>query len=515
MKSDNLFRQTPLRGLVLVSLIISTILMGGILGAGFGPIDDHEYIRQLSGDTSFNTIPKRLMETTEVGSFGQAKRYRPIYFLVRLMEVSLFQDHGSAYYAFRFFQFTAFVFFLLWGLSYFLETWVSIVLLLILFHYNSWGDIWCRLGPSEPLAAVFLSVYFVSVVSIFKSREPSKNTALATAISYAMAFGCIGSKENFIVLYPLTLLVGFCSFERGFIRLKNFIFSTLLFSTSLVVPLSLYFAFKASPQDIYVNTTDVGSRLDMVHKILTTKSPFFFVSYVCLILSLGMALWKKRNDKKLLLSVTGIFSVALLWILWEAVFYFPHYPRGNRYDFPGILLFLVSMTLFMITFMSCFGNNRRIYFLPVFLFVLCLLKLGPPPIFLTAQKTRIQTQLFLSDLEDIVTTARANPTYPIILSANKPFDIEPTTTFYSWAVWKKIPNPLYIQFKLDPQYEIKTDLERTLIRIMESSSHGGNPEYGDSSKIDPKILEQGSCISIRQSAPPVENCIPKELRFEL
>ena len=77
----------------LLSLGVGYCLFGVNLNAKMGMIDDHEVVSFLGPDKDIavGEIPQ-LLSKTEVGKWGEALRFRPVYYTLRIVESMSFRD---------------------------------------------------------------------------------------------------------------------------------------------------------------------------------------------------------------------------------------------------------------------------------------------------------------------------------------------------------------------------------------------------------------------------------------
>jgi|688.fasta_scaffold64903_3 hypothetical protein len=210
-----------------------------------GLIDDHEFLSYIGPDRmiAWGEIAT-ILSQTEVGSWGESSRFRPGYYFLRIVQTKFFLGDGYLWYSSRLALFAFSIFLLgitVWvligralrlaplsswtvGLIQFaVMTWVIGALISI----SSWGDILTRLGPSESL--VFLGLSLISFgLTVIHSRLDSWVGNLIANAGFILA---VTSKENAIVLIvPLLIFVLIQLRERNFTRinLAMLFFSTLV-----------------------------------------------------------------------------------------------------------------------------------------------------------------------------------------------------------------------------------------------------------------------------------------------
>ena len=144
-------------------LLISATTNFPMFKSWFSIIDDHmviEQLRPLDHISLFN-LAHKLISDTEIGDFGSYPRYRPFYYLLKFILISVLGDWAGGYYIFRTFV-QAFCCFLLFRIfapvssNHATSKWsqlpivcTGLLISVVLLSLSSWTDISLRLGPSE------------------------------------------------------------------------------------------------------------------------------------------------------------------------------------------------------------------------------------------------------------------------------------------------------------------------------------------------------------------------------
>ena len=230
-----------------------------------GLIDDHEYLSYLGSDRmiAWGEIAT-ILSQTEVGGWGESSRFRPGYYFLRILQTKLFLGDGYLWYSSRLVLF-AFSIFLL-GVTVWvlvgrtlrvapLSSWAVMLIQFSVMTWaigafisiGSWGDIITRLGPSESL--VFLGLSLLSFgLTVINSRLDSWVGNFIANGGFILA---VTSKENAIFLIlPLWIFV--------LIQLRKDVFTKLnvamVFFSTLVgawVISGILLAIARSGADIY------------------------------------------------------------------------------------------------------------------------------------------------------------------------------------------------------------------------------------------------------------------------
>lgn len=192
-------------------------LVGGSPRAKWGIIDDHE-IHSLIGPgrdrIPAGELPALIAAHPEIGSPPFTfPRYRPIYYLLRLVEASAWGSYVEPWMIFRLglFVVTATLAFDL------LRQWLGFVrggvVLAFFATLWMWPKTFTTLGPSEPYAAPAAMGFAWCAVAILR-RPQAAGAGLWTGLAIA-ALIAICSKENFVILAPLAILLGGVEWRRG------------------------------------------------------------------------------------------------------------------------------------------------------------------------------------------------------------------------------------------------------------------------------------------------------------
>src|SRR3989339_1434051 len=93
---------------LLVFLLFGYYLLGANFTAKLGIIDDHEvsWFMGEKGKVEITDIPQ-VLSRTELGQFGEYKRFRPSYYLLRVIETVAWGNNAGAWYFARYLLFVA------------------------------------------------------------------------------------------------------------------------------------------------------------------------------------------------------------------------------------------------------------------------------------------------------------------------------------------------------------------------------------------------------------------------
>ncbi|HEX6842455.1 MAG TPA: hypothetical protein VF113_13035, partial [Stellaceae bacterium] len=270
------FWQRPWLRLViclLFSASLSALLLGPQLHARFSATDDHELLHVLGPkhELPFREVGPAILNT-EVGKPGESTRYRPVYYALRVAEVSLWGDKPERYYAARLALFAGLVLLLSWVATSALGLVTGLLLTLVTFDFPMWGDIWARLGPAEQYASMGTAVFLAGLAPIVKAwwsraRWPWSSSIVVMAGGFAVA---AGSKENFVFLGLPLLIVTIYGVQQRLVSAKAMIIAALSLAFAAFVEVAAFLGVRALGADIYGNGVSVASRIGALGRFAAT-----------------------------------------------------------------------------------------------------------------------------------------------------------------------------------------------------------------------------------------------------
>lgn len=342
-----------------IFLTVILIIYGLNLFSWWGVIDDHQIVQYLGTDQNlrFNELLSVIGET-EIVKFGNTLRYRPSYYVLRVLETFIWGSNVWVWYLFRIFSYTYFCYIFFSILKNFFNRYEAffIVLLSMLFHF--WGDIFARLGPAEFYCVLGTALLFHGFLLIYEHKLSSDFAPLLL-----MVLGCfitVGSKENFVFVPILFGYLIWILKEHGY-QLKIFtgIALALAFGFSLFVILGFLPSVLGHGKDIYNNSASIS--IFSLLKLLASSRSFVFA-----MLTLGIFKCKGAFKKE---SYYSGFVLILLF-LFQVIFYRTVKPFNSRYDYPGLLvLFLIFVLVYKEVKSSIFLNKLKcLLFIMLFTF---------------------------------------------------------------------------------------------------------------------------------------------------
>jgi Ca2+/Na+ antiporter len=506
---------------------LAVILTGGMVFADFCIVDDWLVTRWLGpGDgLPFSRIWPALLET-EVGGFGAAGRFRPIFFLHLELETWLFGDQPSLYRALRVLYFGLF----LGAAGRIAVRCIGLLPALALVAgiagLGFWSNVWSRsLGPAEQPAVLGIALFLLAcdtIVPRFVSGGRIPGWALPVAsIGVAIA---AGSKENFVfllaVLCPMALMMAVTR------RLSPISTILALLIVALLVVYVLH-TLAGNSQDFYGADNSVTHRLTAMLALPRLAAQPFLVPFALAAFGLAVPLAvlahccsplplpQRQRAIVVFLGFTGFLA---LYELWELFFYNGRLPSGIRYDFP-ILLLPLAIALGFAAFTGYAlppGGGRRwrsVQFTFLALTTLYLYHFRPTFSLPAAViGTVARTTEFRRAFHGIQMAVSEHPDWPIILEPNRPWDFEAVYAFNVLQRFFGVTNPLLLRVEVAPKANHDT-FEQWLTDQMRTWATVGLP--GTFQPLpDPASLAglDGHCFGIGYWRPIVSPCTPLEFR---
>lgn len=346
-----------------IIFIVVVIRAYPMLFAKFGPIDDHEIAAWLHNgqERRFNGFFYNLFSNYEITHWSETGRFRPIAYLFRILEASLYGDCVWMYYLERFILFSISIILIakavhrLTGFYKESELATYLSLALVLSILPSWQDVILRLGPSE--------IYLIFGYSLFlyglSSNSDSKNRFM-----FIGALIAAGSKENGIFLL-LAFSIFICLSKLGKITKSLFLITAL--SISLFIALGpILFSKNQNGVDVYGRKLTPISLLSVFYSnpvyfyVACSGVLFVLVNYI----TSNRAVGTKMNY---LILVTCSFQIS------EQIFYKTKIGGYSRYSIVSQINFAI---LLFVLFSLIAARNGFLSNLQKYLKLMCILTAG-------------------------------------------------------------------------------------------------------------------------------------------
>ena len=460
---------------VLKNLILFILVVLGLLGlyypnleAQWGIIDDHNVFVYLGDDLELhaNEVLPVLVKYTEIGYFGKTNRYRPAYHFIRIVESWLWGSHVQYWYFFRFLLLVASVFLLWKSFQPYLGTILGGLLTLMLISGPWMGNIFSRLGPSETYAFCGLSVFIYSSCKLFEHDGHRAIGLKWWCIHILACLVCIGSKENFLFMLPLTWVGAlYAMYKQKRVLWPAIGEIVIVTAFSAFIATALYLGLTAHGSDVYSNPVDFGSRINIA---VNGLRQFNWIPLALAILMLSCVLifywFGNRTRIGLLISplINFVIFESLLLLLWmfQFIFYNGNLPWNSRYQFPIYWFEVVSIAaaVYYVLLLSKIYDNRLLKvlhnfkfqaaFSVAFLFLLLYIgeaKFDFTEIYKSAVLNKEITTKFSKKMTNAVETLMQDPDKAVLFEINHISDYEPVISVYNYFNAYVVKNPRYLK----------------------------------------------------------------------
>jgi len=463
------------------SAIMILVIFGRVLVAKWGVIDDHEIMLFLGRDGKLylNEIFSAL-KLTEVGNFGSLARYRPSYYFLRLVECAVWGANPAYWHAFRLGLLILAVS-MFWNLVAPRIGWLGGGLLsayMLTFFY--WVDVIGKLGPGETYAVLGLPIYIWGLVSAFQESTTKVKCILSGLAIFLGSVVCIGSKENFVLLFIPSAYVAFKTFKARKYPLFFGAMGSILFS--LYVGGATAILISRAGVDVYANAVSPLSRLNALLSI-SALAPVMLLG--CLIIALGCLSLVRRfsaGTRKVLLQ--ALFWLIVLCGIYfsQLIFYNGNWPTNIRYDFPGMLYIPISIYILYLTAEKIFTeipNLKYPRFLARFAWAASLALLafsrGYAPTIDGLESNVVVTNDFTNRIEQVSSLLKKNPKDALVLESGNIWDYESVFSYERFLRAYGVSNPIFLRIHGYSPEMMADGLGQSLaIHLLDISNNGNN-----------------------------------------
>jgi len=501
--------------IVLFSTFLILYIFGKILAAKWGVIDDHEIMYFLGRDSKLylNEVLS-FIKLTEAGHFGMTTRFRPSYYMLRLLETVLWGANPSTWYAFRIGVLILAVS-LFWKLLSPRVGWLCGGLLCaytLTFFY--WVDIFGRLGPAEFYAVFGLPIYIWGLVNAIQVNSTKTRTILSGLAIFLGAIICIGTKENFLILIIPSMYVAVKTFKLKNISQLFFVIGSIIYG--FYIGIAVILGLSQSGVDVYSRSISPLIRLQVVFSSYILKENLLVFGVLgLLIIVLGGLLLIFRSSKgirKVLFQATFWLFMLIVIYFSQLVFYNGSWPNGTRYDFPGMLYIPAAIYILYIVAETIALEIPNIKY-PRFVvklgwiaaLTILIFSRGYQPIIEKIEYNVSKTTIFTNRLDKIVTLLKQNPEKALVLESGIVWDYEPIFSYERFLRAYGVENPLFVRIHgYSPETET-SDLEEQLASTLLNISNQGNALFQPLSHLSDY---QNQCFSLDLSGTFDTECQP-------
>jgi hypothetical protein len=510
---------------VLLSIGISFFLIGKqVFFANWGMIDDSEIFLFLGRHVRlplaefFNV----LFNMTEVGQLGGG-RFRPSYYLLKLLESSAWGTNVHLWYLTRTLFFGLFIASLWWILSRFLQIWLAAALLIPILVLPFWSDVWARLGPSEVYGTFALGLMLFGIYGSVAFETTRARGVSSIAMTMA-AFILIGSKETFVPLAGAAVAVFlFGGMTR---RLPIWVAAVSIVAIcafgSLVI-VAMKKSVLDTGSDFYANKIDIWHLLEVGGGALssTLSRQRISISYAVIVLGSGLVAVLTRHLRDWMFS-TGVLLATFCFMaavyFTQYVFYRGDLPTGMRYDFPASLFVpfvYLALTCYVFYGLRLVLPARVTNYASAFLALVVVIaylptvtRAGPSPLTQAVNLNIEKTNAFFHAVQAIAAAAQQSPRADIILEAYGPGAYEPVYSLFAYARALGADNSIAV--RLHPAEMSYGPLYDNLEKQIRDWQDNGNDRFIPLSRA--QTTGPKNCISVGINGTPDAACAMFEVK---
>lgn len=491
---------------------ISYLMIGSqISQANWGMIDDHEIFNFLGPSLHLpaGEIWNTLLSKTEVGSLQG--RFRPGYYVFKLVETSLWGDNVHLWYLARTIGFAVFLSSVWWLLRRFVGLWLGGAVTVYIALLPLWADIWSRLGPSEVYGAICIGAMMFSAYFIFFSENSPTRHISAVALAFSTV-ALVGMKETFIPLAGGAIAM----YVLAGIRRKLALPIVAVLILTIVVALGgIVFAvtkeLAASGADAYARPVEVWPVIAIAIEGFRSAVGRTWLLYAIPILLFGGLQLLRRDTFRIWIRTSGIaigawgFLVAIY--ASQCALYRSGFPFNSRYDFPAMLLVPLSLCVlacYVFYLARCYLSERTMNYAALAAAVLLgahLASAKSSPTFAAVRTNIATTNTFYTQLRRVLNAAQQSPSSPIILEAYGPGAYEPVFSLLTYLSALGAKNRISVRLHPEEKSQgvLYDGLQQTLAALESGSSSLAPLRESLANRV------QG-CISIGILGAPDQGC---------
>lgn len=467
----------------LVFALFGFYLVGNNFSAKLGLIDDHEVALFLGskGKIEVTEIP-RLVDSTEIGQYGHALRYRPVYYTLRIVETAIWRDNAQLWYGMRYVLLVLSMVILWKIVAKFFPQIIAYLFVFALFTLPFWPDILTRLGPSEIYAVPALMLF---VYGFIKMWQGEREGLWQTCLGYII---CVGSKENFLILLPILLLLFSRRLYQRRVSKEELIAYIVCILFTLLIGTEVVIATKTAGVDIY------GTQISYLQRI---KTLYAYKRYIVetrhlqfvIVAFFGGILLFLANIRKVGISKTWRSSLTIHLLLLgiiaavvasQSIFYNNALPTNGRYDFPGIPLFSVLNLVAFHMIISLLPLSKKVCWIKGLLYlglagylIYIILGKGYNPLRNQARNNAVITSVFAQKLDLTANVLRQNPDIPLVMISRNYLNFEPIVSLSRYLTSRGVTNVIMLDYTSDQDASgnaLDAELSPRLVAVEENGS---------------------------------------------
>ena len=358
MNKFNLFfeKKFSIYAILIFSIAITSFVLFPMTTAWFWIIDDHElikYANSFKNSENFFSAFKDILDNTEVCYLSTATRYRPVYYIFRIIQAYFFKFEPSFYFAMNGILLCGGLFALGMAANRFFSWPMTVAILIATMVPGFHSDMWARLGPAERDAFAYSMVFLCAFAYHDKSRWSWPVSCTTTALA-------IGVKENFLLLLiPLAYLAWLQIRKKNYISLLWLLFPLISAAPVLYVITRIVFITKI---DIYNTNASIEKNIDIFFQFFKSKVFFLYlfiiISYIIVLLFFKNSSNRKKLKKIIILS---LFYTTIIFIITCGNIIFYRGTIWGRYGFPYYFLICISIFILIYNLLYIFEEKYKKY----------------------------------------------------------------------------------------------------------------------------------------------------------
>jgi hypothetical protein len=488
--------------IVVASVVITFLLVREDLDARWGLLDDHEIMFFLGADRQARLGEfGPLLMSTEVGRIGTAMRFRPSYYSMRIAETIAWGDSPRMWYIARMAMMALSVGLFWQAMAWWIRFPAAGMFVLYCLTLPCWGDIWCRLGPSETYCVPATALFTFAMAGLWrgiKAPQPVGRWADAGwwAAAAAGAMAAMGSKESFVLLLLVAWVVAGAQIRARRMSLPGGLLAGLMSAYGLFIAVVTVVTISQTGKDIYEQTTGVG-RLALSGKAIAyvLRQATWWHGGALAVIGVLLAAWRARWRQFLRpLTVLALQALCLLALLvTQFVLYNGEWPPVTpRYGFPGLL----AGPLLWIAWAACVWQMLRIaevraqvrasaYVAALVVLGLLTAYQGFAPVRNRCKYNATVTQAITGGFERTAETLGKDPDRPVLVVCHRPHDLELAVSVYRFLNAMGVRNPLFLRVNWPVGQLDLSPLDRRCEKDLQECSINGGRGYRPSSEFRP------------------------------